>query len=105
MLFYILDEQGHPKNVTAGDWATWFQHNPTVLETTYIGRIRVQTIFKSYVMGDIALANPPLWETRVKGGPLHDEQRSYPGSREEALRKHAEMVKHVKHVVAGHRTN
>jgi hypothetical protein len=96
MLYYILDEHNQPRHVQADEWEAWLDDHPTMVEVTEIGKWHVRTMFKGYVFGTVILPDPPIWETKVIGGPLHDDTKSCGGTKDDALKMHAEMVGRVK---------
>jgi hypothetical protein len=100
MLFYIL-QRGRPKHVSSGVWAHWFEDHSTetVIAVTKIGSAKIETVFKSFVMGNALLADPPLWESTVIGGPLDGQRTSCSGTVADARRMHSEMVGRVDRVL------
>ena len=94
---YILDDAGAPVRCTdLTEWTTWFENADDRRRLALDGfdDVTVSTIF-------LALdhnwgGGPPLvFETRVFGGPLNDEQERY-STRAEALAGHAAWVARAK---------
>jgi len=96
MLHYILDDQGKPKKVSETEWADWLETHRTTIAVTQIGKWHVKTEFKSCLFGDVVLVDPPIWETKVHSGPLHDDTLSCGGTQADALKMHEQMVQRVK---------
>lgn len=93
---YILNERGNPvKEPDLMKWAKWFEKSERHVGDETIGKSRVSTVFLGldHSFGD---SPPVLWETMVFSGTLDGEQDCCGGSRNNAKKMHARMVKRVK---------
>ena len=88
---YILDEDGNPEACDdLMKWALWFEDADRIVMKTQMGRhahsgVEVSTLFLGLKHDDC------LYETRVFGGKLDQEQKRYV-TKKEALEGHLEMV-------------
>lgn len=92
---YILDDAGNP--VLEPDvfkFVIWWESTDRHLADTYVGRVRVSTVFLRTDHQFVPGGEPILWETLVFGGSLDGEMDRY-GSREDALTGHKLMVERV----------
>jgi hypothetical protein len=85
MGFYILDENGEPKEADYLEWTKWVANDIRRL-LARIGDVKISTVFLGldhYFFGD----KPVLWETNIFGGE-HDGYQERYSSKEDALKGH-----------------
>lgn len=72
-------------------WATWFEFEDRSVGNTYVGEVRVSTVFLGTDMA-FGRGEPILFETMVFGGKYDGEGERYRTYRE-AVSGHAEWVR------------
>lgn len=93
-MYWILDDDGTPREVDLRTWGRWMETSARQIADDTVGDVRISTVFLG--IDHAHGGGPPvLWETKVFGGALDQEQERYT-SREAALRGHAAMVARVR---------
>jgi hypothetical protein len=93
---YILNRVGEP--VPCPDlfvWARWFEKADRSVDETYVGEVRVSTVFLALDHNHYSGNRPLLWETLVFGGKLDGAMYRYE-TRHQAVNGHMEMVTRVR---------
>jgi len=97
MNLYILNEKGNPvEEPDRLKWAKWFETANRRVAHEKIGNAEISTVFLG-VNHSFGCGKPVLWETMVFGGKFDQEQYRCSGSRYDAEKMHARMVKKVQH--------
>jgi len=90
---FTLNESGEP--VPCDDlfkWGEWMQSANRHVGDTWLGDIRISTVFLGLNHEYRPDLPPLLWETMVFGGSMDQEQERCSGNREQAEAMHARMV-------------
>lgn len=88
---YILADDGNPEACDDIEvWARWFATADRHVQETYVGKVRVSTVFVG-IDHNFGKGTPLLWQTMIFGGVHNGGGKRY-ASAGDALTGHASFV-------------